>query len=210
MCYNKEVSITSFIVGAGLSILVYKRGDKYDKHVACFLFTIALMQLAEYFMWIDQECGITNHNASTMASLILYLQILTVIMGGYYFNTFSEVFTHRTVRYIFYTLFILWIARGVLLEPKDLCSRETTTGHLEWQFTHGSIDEHPLLVKGMYLSCIFIPWLFLKNKYKGILLFFLLALPFLYLRVNFKQWESLWCLFSASIPAIWLSIHKKM
>lgn len=86
MCYNKEVSITSFIVGAGLSILVYKRGDKYDKHVACFLFTIALMQLAEYFMWIDQECGITNHNASTMASFILYLQIFTVIMGGYYFT----------------------------------------------------------------------------------------------------------------------------
>ena len=74
MCYNKEVSMTSFIIGGGLSTLLYTRGDKYDKHIASLFFFVTLIQLAEYFIWIDQDCGEINNFASNSISIILFFQ----------------------------------------------------------------------------------------------------------------------------------------
>ena len=65
MCYNSSSSITNYVYVTLLSIIMYLYGDKYDKHISLFAIIVVQMQLAEYFMWKDQKCGITNKIATT-------------------------------------------------------------------------------------------------------------------------------------------------
>ncbi len=206
MCYNKEVSMTTFIIGAGLSGLLYKRGDKYDKHIASLFFFVTLIQLAEYFIWIDQDCGTINKFASNSIRVILFLQGFVSVMGGYYFNTYDKLYSNKYLKYILLTIMV-WYGIFTVFDYGNGCTKETTEGHLEWELTKGKIEEYPITTRLLYYSCLFLPWLFVKDTFKGRLLFALLFLPFLYFRFNFDTWESFWCLYSVAIPVIFLNLH---
>ena len=64
MCYSPESSIQSFSLVSILSGLLFYYGNTIDKHVAIVFFTIVQIQLAEYFMWLDQSCGTMNSYAT--------------------------------------------------------------------------------------------------------------------------------------------------
>ena len=74
MCYSAQSSISNYIYTTTVSLILYLYGDKYDKHISLFTFVVLQMQLAEYFMWKDQKCGITNKLATIAARFILFLQ----------------------------------------------------------------------------------------------------------------------------------------
>ena len=50
MCYNKEVSLTTYITGLLLSCVLYVYGNNLDKHIALVCAVFIQIQLAEYFM----------------------------------------------------------------------------------------------------------------------------------------------------------------
>ena len=206
MCYNKEVSMTSFIIGGGLSTLLYTRGDKYDKHIASLFFFVTLIQLAEYFIWIDQDCGAINNFASNSISVILFFQAFVSVIGGYYFNTYDKLFSNKYLKYIISTSMVLY---GIItfFDYRDCCTKETTEGHLEWELPRGNVEDYSIFSRLLYYICLFLPWLFVKDTFKGRLLFALLFFPFLYFRFNFDTWESYWCLYSIAIPVIFLNLH---
>tara|TARA_Y100000591_G_C21790725_1_gene676426 strand:+ start:221 stop:874 length:654 start_codon:yes stop_codon:yes gene_type:complete len=208
MCYNKDVSIGSFVVGTGLALLLYNCGDKYDKHISVFFMVVALIQLAEFFMWIDQGCSKINHYASHFAGIVLYLQALVVVSAGYYFNTFSGFITKDISKYIIYGTLLIWLCIHLSKKDRKLCSKETTKGHLEWEFKSGTIRQHGILVKIVYYTLLVLPWLFLKDKVRGILMFSTIFLSLMYFRFNFYNWESLWCFYSVYAPVIFLLFCK--
>ena len=102
MCINEKVSMTAFITCTTASLYLFYRNNKYDRWVAIFFFYIGLMQLLEYFMWIDQECKGLN-------------QISTDI--GFWHNIFQPVasfviayiFTMGKVSIYIYISFILYL-----------------------------------------------------------------------------------------------------
>ena len=100
MCYNSSSSITNYVYVTLLSIIMYLYGDKYDKHISLFAFIVVQMQLAEYFMWKDQKCGITNKIATIAARVILFLQPLGILLGSYLFNTMTYPQSSTGVLYI--------------------------------------------------------------------------------------------------------------
>ena len=87
MCFNKESSLTSYIVASVCSILLFYKGSKYEKQIAIFSFVFGQIQLAEYFMWVDQKCTKINHYASIFASLMLLLQPISLIATSYIYDT---------------------------------------------------------------------------------------------------------------------------
>ena len=89
MCYSAESSINNYGLGMLLSLGLYTLGNNYDKHFAFFIFVVIQMQLVEYFMWKDQKCGIMNKIATISANIILLLQPVSVLLGGYLFNTMN-------------------------------------------------------------------------------------------------------------------------
>ena len=89
MCYSAESSINNYALGMLLSLGLYTLGNNYNKHFAFFIFVVIHIQLAEYFMWKDQKCGIMNKIATISANIILVLQAFSVLFGGYLFNTLN-------------------------------------------------------------------------------------------------------------------------
>lgn len=71
MCWNKEVSLDTFVFAMIGVIYLYHRNYPNDIWVAIFVGVVAMIQLAEYFMWSDLDCG-----NILMVKLVLF---------GYYF-----------------------------------------------------------------------------------------------------------------------------
>ena len=81
MCWNKETSIISFILGTviNLAVLLYFKTEAIS--IICIIWEfVLLMQLAEYYIWTDQTCGKTNKNATKAALILNLLQPLVVFL----------------------------------------------------------------------------------------------------------------------------------
>lgn len=158
------------------------------------------MQLAEYFMWQDQSCGDTNKYATIYAYIVLLMQPLSVLWAGYYFRTLHISLQMTTILSI---VFIIVYGRGIveyLLKPGTKCSRPRVK-HLEWDFTK---DTKFTFENILYFILLFIPWLFLKNKQKGILVFSFSIASFVYHYIKYKDdWLSLWCYITRNMAILY-------
>ena len=100
MCWNKEVSLSSFIVGTIINIAVLLYFKKEITVVSfCIIWQfVLLMQLSEYFIWLDQKCGKTN-KMGTKAALIFnlmqpvftFLVLINAFVGSQFAKTVSTI-----------------------------------------------------------------------------------------------------------------------
>ena len=216
MCYNKEVSMATYVLGVILSTVLFIHGDKYDKNIAIFSFVFIHMQLCEYFMWSDQKCGKTNHYATIFAHFLLVLQPLSIILGMYILNT--SYINNKILRILLFILIIVLYKNIELYynNNKQICSKKTQSGYIEWNFVNGTIEQQSKSSLVIYFSLLIIPWLFFKNKIKGLISFLIIFLTLGYslFVVNkkrnlielFKQWESKWCFIGIIYPIIFLCL----
>ena len=207
MCFSKTSSATSYLTGSLLSLVLYFYGDKYDKHIAAFSLVFIQMQLAEYFMWSDQDCGKTNHYASVFAHFVLLLQPISVILFGYIFNTFI---LSNKILYILFGITLLPLFHKIYLyytnNNKKLCTKEEKEGYLEWNFINDNVENWNNKEFLIYFIFLTVPWLALKDKLRGIFLFLLIIISYTYKRMNFSQWESTWCYSAVKTPLIFITI----
>lgn len=209
MCFNKESSISTFISGSILSLLLYLEGDKYDKMIAIFCFVFGIMQLSEFFMWLDQDCGNINHYGSILGDIALNFQPLSILLLGYYYNAFY-IPDFILIGLIFLCLIplILKICK-YLVSNKKLCSKEKESGHLKWDFAYGIENyNNNLYFSGLYFLVIIGSWGFLKDSIKGATFLILGSLSLIYSKLSFKEWESMWCFISNLAPLIFLILSK--
>ena len=203
MCFSAEASLISYVLGSIASLYLFIKGDKYDKHIALFSLTFIQMQLAEFFMWFDQECNKNiNHYATIFAEYILILQPLSIILGAILFKTTN---IQNNLLYFFLLISIIYsiyYSIGVAYNKRKLCSKSINNGYLEWD----KIKKIELIEIIVYLIFMSLPWLFLKNK-KGIIVFAFGIISLLFglnnnYKFNFSQWESKWCFISVLLPIL--------
>lgn len=208
MCFNKEASISTFIASSVLSFLLFTEGDKYDKMIAIFCFVFGNMQLAEFFMWLDQDCGDINHYGSIYGEMVLAFQPLSILLAGFYYKTFI------LPDFILICLIVLSLVPIVfkifkyMNSDRKLCSLETESGQLEWDFTYPIVNKYNLYFSVFYFFMIIGSWGLLKHKIKGpaFLLFSLSSIGLA--QFSFKEWESTWCFFSNLAPLVFLILSK--
>ena len=210
MCHDKETSLKTYVIGVILSLCLFYNGDKYDKHIAIFSFVFIQMQLVEYFMWSDQDCGKINHYASISSHILLMLQPLAVLIPTFIFNTLLISKIYLYILLILLTLPLIRIINMYKNMQKKLCSKEKETGHLEWEFINGNTEDSPRYTI-VYLFILVFTWLFFKNKRKGIISTLIILISFVYskfdinnISLSFKQWESKWCFTGIIFPFIFV------
>ena len=208
MCYNKESSITTYIVSSIVSLFLFFNGDKYDKTIAIFCLTFVQMQLVEYLMWIDQDCGKINHYATILGHILLILQPISIIICGLVYNTFSLPKLYLHILLIISLIPLILVINMNIKNNKQLCSKEKGSGHLEWDFVNGNTEKWSIYYVIPYFTIMLFAWFFLKNQKKGILMFIIMTIPLLYNGFNFKQWESMWCLVANIIPLAFLLLQS--
>ena len=214
MCYNKEVSLGSYITGMLLCLYLYKIGNSTEKHVAVVFAVVVQMQLAEYLMWIDQDCTKGyNHWGNMYAALILELQFVSILFAGYYFDTF--LINKKILLFVCFLCTLVFIHRTMsiftMYENQRLCAKEKKTGFLEWDFTKDFLP----FWQFCYFFTISVLWFFVKDRKVGITFFLLGVVTILYSCVSksknitcFEQWESRWCIYTNVVPLV-LILRKK-
>ncbi len=217
MCFSAEASLTAYILGSIASLHLLINGDKYDKHIGLFSLTFIQIQLAEFLMWIDQDCNKNiNHYATIFAEYILILQPFSIILGALLFKTTN---ISNKLLYFFLILVIfgtnqslLIYSKRVIYNKRKLCSKSINNGYLEWDF----IKKYGFASYILYFIFMFLIWPFVKNK-KGIFVFILTIIGLIFgfnnnYKFNFAQWESKWCFYSVLLPfliIIYNLIYKK-
>ena len=207
MCYDAKTSLTTYLISSILSTFLFLSGDKYDKTIAVFCLTFGQMQLVEYLMWIDQNCGKINHYATILGHILLILQPVSVVLTGYMYGTLNIPSNLLILLIIISFIQLIYVLYINYRNTRQLCSREESSGHLEWNFVNGNTEKWSLLSKLTYLILLIVPWLLLKDKTKGISIFLILILTYGYSNFNFNQWESNWCFIANIIPVFLLLLR---
>tara|TARA_R110002072_G_scaffold25257_7_gene84740 strand:+ start:93 stop:719 length:627 start_codon:yes stop_codon:yes gene_type:complete len=208
MCFSAESSITAYILGSIASLYLLIKGDKYDKHIGLFSLTFVQIQLAEFLMWIDQDCNKNiNHYTTIFAEYILILQPISIILGAILFKT-TNIPTKLLYCFLLILISFIGYTIRVIYNKRKLCSKSIKNGHLEWNI----INEYNLFDHIIYFSFMFLIWPFLKNT-KGLIVFIFLIITLLFglnnnYKFNFSQWESKWCFYSVLLPVL-IIIYKK-
>ena len=209
MCFSPEVSLTAYILGTIAWLYLLIKGDKYDKHIGLFTLIFIQIQLAEFFMWIDQDCNKNiNHYASIFAKYILFLQPLIIIIGALVFKTTNISNNLLYFLILGYIIGFLKSTIDMIYNKKKYCSKSINNGYLEWDF----MEEYNLFDYIIYFIFMFLIWPFLKNE-KGIIVLIFLLISLLYglnenYKFNFAQWESKWCFFSVLLPFLIIIYNK--
>ena len=84
MCYNKDISLYTYIIGLVASYLLIKKQNKTLKILGWFFMVLIQMQLIEYFLWTNNKCNTRNIHLSILGALFNFIQpilLYLAIMG---------------------------------------------------------------------------------------------------------------------------------
>lgn len=132
MCWNKEISLNTFIFSAGtLTFVLYN--NKYtqykipffeNNYVVLFSILIITVQLIEYFLW--ESLNTKNQSMNQFWSIILFiiiiLQPVTALMWV----------TNTNVRNILLTTYFVVYAISFAIIPLKFETVKHKSGHLQW------------------------------------------------------------------------------
>lgn len=194
MCYSPESSLSTFLFVFSVCIYLWIRGGNVNKSLAIILFFISLMQIIEFFIWLNLECSDTNKWISLFIPILLFLQPVIVISSILYFNSgrLSPTFYKIALGIWFASspFFINWMKDGF-----DKCTKVGTNGHLVWPYANSSksIDQ---IIQSVYNLVLTIGIATLNTKWYGIFYIVLSGFSYNYIREIYgHSWGSIWCNF---------------
>lgn len=181
MCWNAEVSLQSFLIGAVAIGIAYSKGLSLPTTLFCI--SITCMQLVEYFTWSYYGNPRVNFVASVAAFLLLWMQPIASML-----TLPNDLLRLSIGIYIgISTLGILFDAQPS--HEKFKMVRESN-GHLSWGFLQKNRETYISLF--LYFFFLFFP-LVLSERW-GLLSIVLLTLSVsLYNFFKSNTWGSMWC-----------------
>ena len=192
MCYSAQSSLTTFAFVFGVCIYLWKQGGNVKKTVAIILFFISLMQIVEFFIWLNIECSRANKLISLAIPVLLFLQPIIIISTILYFNS------GRLSDTVYKLLLVVWLLCTplfiALMKPGiNKCTTIGRTGHLAWPYAQSFYYG---LIQDLYNSMLIIGVGSLNTQYYG--LFYVVSSIFSlkYIQEIYgHSWGSVWCNF---------------
>ena len=211
MCFSPEVSMTTFIIVSVSCIYIYLRNYPSCRPLTFILFTVGLMQLAEFFIWKDQNCGRQNHLATLIAFVILCLQPIVLMLIFYFYKLLKINYVHLSYLVVIYILFfVFFIINSIFNNTSKLCSKShKNLSYLVWGYDPVFKNIHVSIIYLFWCLYFIAPFLFFLSKnlivgigYFSLLAFCLLVSVFFTRGFSSLCWKSLWCLLVNLIPII--------
>jgi hypothetical protein len=208
MCYNSRISIITFSIMAFSSIFLILRNYPNDRWIAIIFIVVGLMQFLEFLMWSD-NCGKINHYATVFAYILLMLQPVCLLVGGYFFGNLTFDRKKLLPIIIFYAIFfgIICIFSFIKGTQTRVCS--TPDGiHLKWDLEkiypnkvifYIAYTLYYVSIALLLFSRPLLLQLFLVALFVGTVLFSVFF-------VNGPSWKSFWCWTVNFIPVVYIII----
>ena len=133
MCYSSEVSLATFSIGLGFSILLVFNKNPFHKLVGFFLGFVSFMQFIEYLLWNHQVCDETHKNISVAGMLLNHLQpiVLALITGFIYKKNIVTLFVISLVYLSVIIPYSLQYTSDIQCSTKQ---SSNTDPHLVWNW----------------------------------------------------------------------------
>lgn len=211
MCWNSTSSLTSFIIGYIICLILYIRNKPYDRFYSLFLIYVLSIQFFEYLMWKDQDCNNLNNISNQILTPVILLQPLVLSILSLFFIKFNN--TTKNILIITSVIsLIITIISYFTMKPytKNLCSKPYNDGcnSLIWEGLETNKEINIANYFGL-LSIIFICLLIINNKYLNIFVIYLVItfLVCLIIKPFKNSFGSHWCFFAIGLPLIKLFIN---
>jgi hypothetical protein len=88
MCIDAKTSIVSFVVGSIINISVMLLVRKPVVTQMCLFWQwVLMMQLAEFLIWSDEDCGVVNYTGTKMAMFFNLTQPIVLFFVFFFMNS---------------------------------------------------------------------------------------------------------------------------
>ena len=197
MCFSKEVSLVTLILGLFTSYLCYSVNTPKYKIIGLFFAFVILMQGIDYLLWTHQQCDNLNKNISTVGMLLNHLQpVVLFILKNIYLKTSKfEVFV-----LVVYLLFIIPYSLQFIKDKK--CTEKNKNNHLLWKWNGLNNAEITYIV---FLFTLVILGTFNKSFS---LIIFLSFFTSYFIYNNETVVGNMWCFFAVFAPLFFYILAK--
>ena len=196
MCWNKEVSISSFVIISLICYKLYIRNLPHDRMLAVFIMTYGSMQLFEAIIWtgIDFKMPSLNYLGSFLASIVLFTHALGLVYGisidkSYQENINTQKFKRMKMAALSIFIFgVVYIIYNIYQKnyPYSLVINDS----LHWNFGKYYI--------AVFLICVYISTIiYKKNKHFWGVVIGYFTIPIIIMIYLGKYTNSYWCWYVA-------------
>lgn len=191
MCFNKQVSLITFVIGFIGSASLFIKGHRAE---SLFYFCVILMQFYEFLLWENPSCSKKNETLTKIAAITNHLEPVMFYLGLVLFGNKLPGIVHVSI--VLYSLIALIYTKSVW-RTLD-CTQPDQDGHLYWKWNLGN-NFFPFYT--IFLCELLILASFGNIKYHVIVIFasFLVSLL---LYGKEKVAGSMWCFIAAFVPWI--------
>ena len=199
MCFNKDVSILSYLIGFAGCILLYYRDYKIE---GLFYLFIIQMQLIEYLLWLNNSCNLINKTITKIGIVLNHIQPIILYFLIIYFNSNVDKYTKIIIHLIIIIYIISTIAYLIYnYKLLDSCTIGIENKkELFWEIQHGHLFEY----YHIFVFAIFFMVLLGFKKHNYLNAYIILAsiiISYIVYDKN-KAVGTIWCLFAAYIPLL--------
>ena len=194
MCYSAEVSLGTFTSVTLVCIYLWIRNHKIDRAVSIVLFIIALMQLLEYILWINQECNTVNKTVTKLIPLYLYFQPAALALVVWQMNAGWGTLYPFIIGVYLLTVIPYYIYN----KPTKECIIKSNCNHLNWNLKNNLFDSNKPFAEIVcilfYYFSMFYVGATLKNTTLSAIFVALWASSWIITnRLYDEVWSSVWC-----------------
>ena len=208
MCWNKEVSLNTFLFSGFVLLLIYYN-NTYTKYtvaefnsiwVYLFFCSFIFMQLIEYFIWKNINNAFYNSFYSILAVILIIIQPIASLMLLH-----NATFRWKMIAFYMLAVFPFCIYR---FATKHVNTTISAMGHLKWNFLTYSTAYEPFYI--MVWLFFFLFSLFYNQDYYGFIFGLAMLLIIVYNYAKDGSFGSMWCWIVNSIMiyyAVYLLIY---
>jgi hypothetical protein len=161
---RRKISLGVFGVFGILSLVLLIRGSPNDSYMAILVFMIALFQLLEYGVWINQDCfpGGANDKATRGAYILLWLMPAILAFSGFLFGSYIAAEDYAYGMLLMCGLMFTFLAGcfiSIMLYDKTTwCTTPGEAGQPIWWFLRNAspMDINVLWLVGMFIPLVFV------------------------------------------------------
>jgi hypothetical protein len=209
MCYSKELSLTSLIFGilTSMTLIFFGNKESYatNNTIGLFYFFVSLMQLVEYFLWIDIDCkNGYNKLGAIIGPILNHLQpvIMLAIASKYLIPKTLISNTILIPLNIAYLIYVYYKYTKYISNKDNLCVKTNKCNHLDWTWKKDF----------NYIFYFIISFINVANFYNNTNLMVSFVLSYLLLIVSIFKFQKnigeFWCLMVTGIPFVNIIMQK--
>lgn len=207
MCYNKDISLYTYLIGLVASYLLLQKKDKDLKILGCFFMFIIHMQLIEYFLWANDKCNMRNITLSYIGTIVNFIQPIILYLAILYYNKELYIKNKQILDSIIIIYIIGLIIYSITLFPLGCTSiTPISSPYLQWSWF---FRKNSVIIALLFpIAITLLLYYGLSSSYN---LYFSLVciISFIisYIIYNKQRaYTNLWCWFAVFIPIVLLLI----